>query len=139
MLVDTAFVLLFAGVGRSSHAEGLSVAGVLTTAWPFLAGLVGAWLLASAIAGRRASQGVEAVALLPWGVAVPVVTWALGMGLRVVSGQGVSGGFPLVALGFLLVTLVGWRVAPVVARAAVRRAGPRRSAARAPGRPGRGD
>jgi Protein of unknown function (DUF3054) len=35
---DAAAVLLFAGIGRGSHAELDGLAGVLATAWPFLAG-----------------------------------------------------------------------------------------------------
>lgn len=36
---DAAAVLIFATVGRGSHAELDGIAGVLVTAWPFLAGL----------------------------------------------------------------------------------------------------
>ena len=47
LLLDAAFVLLFATVGRRSHAEGVTVSGVLHTAWPFLVGTAAGWLLAS--------------------------------------------------------------------------------------------
>lgn len=36
---DAAAVLLFAAIGRGSHAELDGLAGVLNTAWPFLAGV----------------------------------------------------------------------------------------------------
>ena len=36
--VDVACVLVFCAVGRRSHDEGLNVAGIATTAWPFLSG-----------------------------------------------------------------------------------------------------
>lgn len=35
---DAAAVLLFSAIGRGSHAELDGLAGVLNTAWPFLAG-----------------------------------------------------------------------------------------------------
>jgi hypothetical protein len=41
-------VLLFAAIGRSSHAEFVDALGVLTTAAPFLLGLVVGWLVARA-------------------------------------------------------------------------------------------
>lgn len=133
LVVDTLCVLVFAAVGRSSHEEGASLLGLLTTAWPFLVGLA----VASYLALRWSRRDAPPWAVLPWGWAVPVITWAVGMALRVVSGQGVSGAFPLVALGFLVLTLLGWRIlATGVAR--LRRGGPRRSGARAHGTPGHG-
>ena len=42
LAADLIAVVAFAATGRRSHAEGLTVAGVAQTAWPFLAGtLVG--------------------------------------------------------------------------------------------------
>ena len=43
LALDTALVIVFAVIGRSSHAEGLDVAGVWGTAWPFLTGLAVGW------------------------------------------------------------------------------------------------
>ncbi|MFZ0530798.1 MAG: DUF3054 domain-containing protein, partial [Propionicimonas sp.] len=34
--IDLAAVLVFAAIGRASHAEALSLAGLAQTAWPFL-------------------------------------------------------------------------------------------------------
>ena len=146
LTLDVLCVLVFATVGRSSHEERASVAGVLSTAWPFLTGLALAWLLASVLSARWVrvrGRDTDALAVLPWVWTVPLVTWAVGLGLRVTSGQGVSGAFPLVALGFLVVALLGWRAVTTAARAlrrnaGVRRAGPPRSAARAPGTPAHG-
>ncbi|MEP7763317.1 DUF3054 domain-containing protein [Sanguibacter sp. 25GB23B1] len=139
-LVDAACVLVFAAVGRSSHAEQTTVLGLLTTAWPFLVGLVLATVLAGVLADRwpRSGDRRDPLAILPWAWTVPVVTWAVAMGLRVVSGQGVSGAFPLVALGFLVLALLGWRAVAGAVRGAVSRRGLRRSSERAPGTPGRG-
>ncbi len=44
-LADVVGVLVFCTIGRRSHAEGLTVAGVAETAWPFLAGTAVGWLL----------------------------------------------------------------------------------------------
>ena len=46
LAADVVLVLLFATIGRASHREGLSVAGVLEVAWPFLAALAVGWLAA---------------------------------------------------------------------------------------------
>lgn len=115
--------------------------GLLTTAWPFLVGLGLATVLADALARRwpRSDGQRGPLAILPWGWTVPVVTWAVAMGLRTVSGHGVSGAFPLVALGFLVLVLLGWRVAVTAVRSAIRRRGPQRSEAPVLGTPGRGD
>ena len=52
------------------------------------------------------------------GVVIVLVTVALGMALRVVSGQGTAVAFIIVALSFLTLFLVGWRL---VARRLLRR------------------
>lgn len=47
MAGDAAALLLFAVIGRLNHSEGLSVAGVWDTAFPFLLGELGlSWLRA---------------------------------------------------------------------------------------------
>jgi hypothetical protein len=43
-------------------------------------------------------------------------TVAVGMALRVVSGQGTAVAFVFVALGFLGATMLGWRIVLVVVR-----------------------
>ena len=42
LVADAVCVVVFCTIGRRSHAEGLSVAGIAETAWPFLAG-AGGW------------------------------------------------------------------------------------------------
>ncbi|MBD9699091.1 DUF3054 domain-containing protein [Flavimobilis sp. GY10621] len=107
--VDLLAVLVFAFVGRRTHEHGLDVAGVLSTAWPFAVGLLAGWLVARA--WRRP--------LAPWstGLVVWAFAWGLGMALRAGTGGGTAPAFVLVALGFLGLTLVGWRaVATLVGR-----------------------
>jgi hypothetical protein len=99
--MDLAAVLLFVEIGRAVHDHGLSVAGSASTAWPFVSGLtVGRLAL---IARRRAETSFKG------GLTVWSLTVAIGMALRVVSGQGIAGAFVLVALGFLGATMLGWR------------------------------
>lgn len=136
-LLDAVCVLAFAAGGRSSHEEAISLGGVAHTAWPFLVGLGVGWIVLLA-AARRAGAGTPAVAdaeagtpgrpdrdhvsPVPAGVVLVLTSWALGMGLRLLTGQGASGAFPIVALAFLAVTLIGWRlVATLVSRRARRR------------------
>jgi FtsH-binding integral membrane protein len=89
---------------------------VASTAWPFLAGLLGGWLAVRA--WRRP------LALVPSGAGAWLGAAGLGMVLRVVAGQGTAVAFVLVALAFLGLFLLGWRVVlRVVPR---RRAGLRR-------------
>ena len=101
--LDIACVLVFVIIGRASHTKGESVAGIASTAWPFLAGLAIGWLAARA---WRQPAG-----LFPAGVGAWLGTVALGMVFRVVSGQGTAFAFILVALAFLGLVLLGWRLA----------------------------
>ena len=100
-VIDVLVVLVFALIGRAAHKEGATPDGVLMVAWPFLVGLVVGWV------ASRAWLRPENV--WPTGVVVVVCTWALGMGLRALTGAGTAASFLLVAAGFLVVLLVGWR------------------------------
>ena len=55
-LADIVGVLVFCAIGRRSHADGLSVAGVADTAWPFLVGTAIGWRVAVAAFARRPRQ-----------------------------------------------------------------------------------
>jgi hypothetical protein len=117
-------VLAFVAIGRASHHDGESVAGLASTAWPFLAGLaVG---LLAARAWRRPT------AIVPAGIGAWLGTVIVGMLLRVAAGQGTAPAFIGVALAFLGLFLLGWRVAAIACRIAAAH----RSAARTqwPGR-----
>ncbi len=112
LLLDIVLVVIFAVIGRSSHAEQVDVAGVWQTAWPFLVGLLAGW--AVAMAWRAPMAPVRT------GVAVWALTLVAGMLLRIASGQGVVIAFVIVASIVLLVFLVGWRVIATLVRRRVR-------------------
>jgi hypothetical protein len=101
-VLDCLCVLAFVIIGRASHAHGESLGGIASTAWPFLAGLAGGWVTARA--WRRP------VLVVPAGLGAWLGTVVLGMVLRVVSGQGTALAFIVVALLFLGLFLLGWRV-----------------------------
>jgi Protein of unknown function (DUF3054) len=100
---DVVCVIVFCTVGRRSHAEGLTVAGIANTAWPFLVGTGVGWLL---IGGWR-----RPFTVIPTGVVVWVCTVAAGMLLRKVTSAGVSTSFVVVASLSTAVLLLGWRAA----------------------------
>jgi hypothetical protein len=102
VLLDVCCVLIFVIIGRASHTQGETLAGVASTAWPFLTGLAAGW------AGARAWQ--RPLALRPAGLTIWLVTVALGMVLRVISGQGTAVAFIIVALAFLGLFMLGWRL-----------------------------
>jgi hypothetical protein len=106
--LDIVIVLVFVAIGRTAHAHGVTSAGLASTAWPFLAGLAVGWL-ALAI-GRRDGMALSS------GLVVWITTVVLGMVFRVVSGQGTAVAFVFVALGFLGLTMVGWRAVVVGVR-----------------------
>jgi hypothetical protein len=87
LAVDLLALLVFATIGRRSHAEGITVAGVLSTAWPFAVGAVVGWLVVRA--WRR-----------------PVAVWPVGEGTPV--------DFVAVATAFLALFLLGWRAVVVL-------------------------
>jgi peptidoglycan/LPS O-acetylase OafA/YrhL len=89
LLIDVACIVVFATVGRRSHAEGITLAGVAHTAWPFLTGTAVGWV---------ASQGWRRpLAIAPTGLAVWISTVVIGMLLRKATSQGVAVSFIVVA------------------------------------------
>ena len=127
ILVDVVCVVAFAVGGRSSHEEANTVAGIAETAWPFLIGLTIGWILLIA-APRRTAARRDPLSVYPAGCLLALTAWAVGMVLRLLTDQGLTGAFPLVAAAFLAATLIGWRAV----WALVSRRGPRRSAAPTP-------
>jgi hypothetical protein len=98
-VLDVALVVVFAALGRRSHAEGLDVLGVLRTAGPFVAGTAAGWLVASLTMdagprdlafGRGAQNAPECC--------------------RAVIGDGTAASFVIVATTVLSLMLLGWRV-----------------------------
>ena len=106
--LDVGCVLVFVIIGRASHTKGESVAGVASTAWPFLAGLAGGWLATAGLTGQRVWR--QPFRLWPAGVGAWLGAVVLGMAFRVVSGQGTAPAFVGVALAFLGLFLLGWRL-----------------------------
>jgi len=100
--LDVASILAFVVIGRSSHDHGVTVAGVVDTSWPFLAGAAVGW------AAGRAWRSPAAVA--PVGVVVWISCVGVGMALRVLVGQGTAAAFLVVALVFLGSAMLGWRL-----------------------------
>ncbi len=100
LVVDIAFVVIFAAIGRASHGEevvGPDGLGLAQTTWPFLVALLVGWLT------MRLWR--FPLSILNAGVAVWLYTVIGGM-----SGQGVQTAFVIVASIVLAVFLVGWRV-----------------------------
>lgn len=102
LVLDVCSVLAFVAIGRHTHDNGDSLAGLWHTAWPFLAGLA-VGLLAS-----RAWRGPLAIA--PAGVGAWLGAAGIGMLIRVLAGQGTAAAFIVVAAAFLGLFLLGWRV-----------------------------
>lgn len=107
-LVDALVVVAFVAIGRSTHHHGLTVAGMTSTTWPFGVGLLAGWIL---VVGTQRRGGSVAAGVVVW-----LSTVALGMVLRVVSGQGTVAAFIAVALLFLGSLMLGLRALALVAR-----------------------
>ena len=101
VLLDVCCVLAFAVIGRASHGEAGSIAGLARTAWPFLAGFAVGLVLTRA--WRRPA------AIVPAGLGAWLGTAGIGMTLRAISGQGTAPAFIVVALAFLGLSMLGWR------------------------------
>jgi hypothetical protein len=102
LVLDICAVLAFVAIGRHTHHDGDGIAGLWHTAWPFLAGL--ALGLAASRAWRRP------LSLVPAGLGAWLGAAGAGMVIRVLAGQGTAAAFIVVALGFLALFLLGWRV-----------------------------
>jgi Protein of unknown function (DUF3054) len=110
---DVASVLVFAAIGRRSHAETGAVAGTVATAWPFLAGTL---LARACLPGRRRRPFS-----LGSGAAFAAGTVVIGMVVRRLLGLGTALSFVMVATVVLAGLMVGWRALVGAVR------GPRRS------------
>ena len=109
--LDVVGVLAFVVIGRASHAKGEVLGGIASTAWPFLAGLGAGWLALFLLSSRAwRARPPSAFGVMPAGVGAWLATVAVGMTLRVVSGQGTAVAFIAVALAFLGLFLLGWRL-----------------------------
>ncbi|MEJ5944971.1 DUF3054 domain-containing protein [Pseudokineococcus basanitobsidens] len=111
LVVDLLAVLVFAGVGRSSHAEGTGLLQVAGTALPFWVGVVLAWAV------PRVHR--DPTRLVPAGAVVLAGSVVVGVVLRLATGQGAPVSFVVVTVVVLAVLLLGWRA---LARWSARRA-----------------
>lgn len=109
LLVDVAWIVLFALLGRESHEGDTAALAVLGVAWPFLAGYAATALV---VGLRRRPRA------LGRGAVVWLGSVAGGMAIRtVLEGRLPETAFIVVALVFLGAGLVGWRlVAALVCR-----------------------
>lgn len=103
LAADIACLVVFATIGRRTHAEGLSLVGIADTAWPFVAGAAVGWLL---VRGWR-----RPTAIAPTGVTVWVCTVVVAMVLRRVTGEGTALSFIVVASLVTGTLMLGWRAA----------------------------
>ena len=110
-VADAVLIVIFAVIGRASHAEGDALTAAIATAAPFLAGAAVGWLGVLVATRRlpvRAREGVPV-----WLGAV-----VIGMLLRSATGQGTAASFVVVATVVLGAFLLGWRVlATLIGRA----------------------
>jgi hypothetical protein len=87
---DVILVLAFAASGRRTHEHGVTVAGVLETAWPFL--------LAYAVGVLAIRAWRLPAAIRPTGLVLWLGTAVGGLALRALSGGGVAVSFQVVTL-----------------------------------------
>lgn len=100
--LDTASVVLFVAIGKREHDQDTATSELVSTAAPFVLGLLVAWLVLRV--WRRPTRWTTGVLVWP-------VTLVVGMVLRkAVFGDGTAPSFVLVATGFLGLLFVGWRV-----------------------------
>jgi hypothetical protein len=102
LLLDAVILVIFAAVGRRTHAEGSAISGTLLVAAPFLL----AWLAAALVVRLPREPKSASRALRAWAIALPVALLLRSL----VFGRGIAPGFVVVALVFTLATLVGWRL-----------------------------
>lgn len=100
--LDLVWVLIFAVIGRLSHGEAADPVGVVTTAWPFLVGLIGTTMV---LIGLKRPTERPLNGVLAW-----LGTLVFGMWIRASAGDGVQPSFVVVAGVFLIIGMLGWRL-----------------------------
>jgi hypothetical protein len=100
--IDLLALLVFVLIGRDAHKHSFSIVGIASTLWPFASGLLIGWLL---IRLRKLDGATKKS-----GFVIVLTTVSAGMVLRVISGQGTALTFIIVALTFLSLILIGWRL-----------------------------
>jgi hypothetical protein len=102
LVLDAALICLFAAIGRRNHGETGALLDVMTTAWPFLAGMTAGWLFVL-LAFHRIPLHVRD------GIPVWLFAVAIGMLLRSLTHTGTALSFIVVATLVLGALLLGWR------------------------------
>lgn len=100
--LDAVLIIVFALIGRASHADALDLLGLAQTAAPFLVGGAVGWIIVSTML-RRAP-------MLTQGVVVWADTLVIGMLLRALADQGTALPFIIVATIVTGLFLMGWRL-----------------------------
>ena len=103
LILDALLVIVFAAIGRRSHAEGLDLIGIARTAAPFLAGAAIGWVIATLALSAEPRS-------LAFGAVVVASAVVVGMLIRVLTGAGTAFSFIIVATISLSVLLLGWRL-----------------------------
>ncbi|HHU11118.1 MAG TPA: DUF3054 domain-containing protein [Intrasporangiaceae bacterium] len=107
--LDILLVIVFVLIGRRSHEHAFAMPDLILALIPWLVGLVAGWGLIRWRSGAWPDRVTHAVTLA-------IVTVAVTMILRPLMGQSVGDGFTGllsfvgVALAFLLLFLLGWRI-----------------------------
>lgn len=130
VVLDVVILSAFAFGGVRTHSGEVVVTQVLGVLGAFLIGYALSVLALATIASRRSAvaSGDRAAAASPgpgWpapfrisritiGIALGLVTTFLGLLVRVMIGDGVSGAFPLVAAAFILSGFLLWRMVALV-------------------------
>ena len=110
---DVSALLLFVIIGRQSHAEGIDILNVLTTAAPF----VFSWLVVSPLVGSysrdatSSSNSIPIKTLKGWAVSMPFALAIRGL----LKGAIPPTPFIIVSLIATYIVLVAWRYLYVVA------------------------
>ena len=100
-VVDALLIVVFVFIGTRNHNTDEDAAGVLSTAAPFIIGLVCGWI---------ASSGWKNPFVVQTGIVAWVGTVVIGMLLRHYAwDRGTAIAFIIVATVFNAFTLVGWR------------------------------
>lgn len=89
-MLDVVLVTVFAILGRASHDEPVTPAGIFVTAWPFIIALLVGWAVATMLRARIPY-------VWPAGIIVWVVTVMGGMLLRIATGDTAATAFVIVA------------------------------------------
>ena len=105
---DVVVVIVFVAIGRHVHDHGVRLSGLISTSWPFIVGLAAGWGIVVARRTNGATIGAGAI--------VVIATTVIGMLVRVIAGQGTAVAFIIVAVGFLGLAMLGWRVASGIVR-----------------------